>query len=87
MSGSETVVMLAATLGLAFAGWNCVVKNNYLVKIHRQQFGDPSGTRFYPFARLINKQWYPAFIRSCGIAIWLCAIFIIYLTWFREPAH
>lgn len=87
MSASETVIMVALTLALGFAGWNCVIKNDYVVKIHRQQFGSGGGARFYPFSKLIAKPWYPAFLRGCGITIWLCTTLIIYLTWFREPAH
>ena len=86
MGAAETVIMLALTLGLAFAGWNCVVKNDYLVKIHRQQL-EQANARFFPFARFIRKPWYPIFLRMCGIATWLCAIVLIYLTWFREPAR
>ena len=86
MSASETVVMLALTLALAFAGWNCVTRTDYLVKAHRSQFGKPNGVRFYPLARFVNRTWYPAFLRGCGIAIWLCGVVFVYFTWFREPA-
>ena len=87
MSASETVVMLALTLALAFAGWNCVTRTDYLVKAHRSQFGKPNGVRFYPLARFVNRTWYPAFLRGCGIAIWLCGVVFVYFTWFREPSH
>lgn len=87
MTASEAVIMLALTLALGFAGWNCVSKTDYLVKMHRSQFEKAGGVRFYPFASLVTKSWYPAFLRGCGIAIWLCDIVFIYFIWFRKPVH
>ena len=87
MTAAETVIMLALALGLAFAGWNCIYKTDYLVKTHRNQFQSVTGVRFYPFARLVMKPWYPSYLRGCGIAIWLWDVVLIYLVWFRKPAH
>jgi hypothetical protein len=79
--------MLALTLGLAFAGWNCISKTDSLVKRHRDRFEKTASGRFYPFAIFVEKSWYPIFLRGCGVAIWLFGTALIYLTWFRKPAH
>ena len=86
MNAAETAIMLALTFGLAYAGWNCLYKTDYLVKMHRKQFQKAAGVRFYPFASLVVKPWYPAYLRGCGLAIWLCDVVFIYLIWFRRPA-
>ena len=87
MTITETVIMLALVLGLAFAGWNCISKTNHLVKRHRDQFQKAGGARFYPFAIFVEKSWYPALLRGCGIAIWLADIVFVYFTCFRKPVH
>ena len=37
----------------------------------------------YPFSGMVMKPWYPIYIRSAGIFIWLWALAIDYLVLFR----
>jgi len=77
--------MLALVTALAVVGWICIYKTDALVTRQRRQYEKYAFVRFNPFAGMVTKSWYPAYLRVSGVCIWLWDITLIYLFWFRKP--
>ena len=84
MTTSQAIWLVTLVLGLAACGWLCVFKTDMLVRWARQNYQKSKFVQAYPFSYLVLKPWYPAYIRFSGIFIWLWALVIAYLVFFRN---
>lgn len=79
--------MLAMVVALAVTGWFCIYKTDVLVRMQRKQYDKYAFVRCNPFARMVNKSWYPRYLVASGVFIWLWDIVLIYLVWFHRPVR
>jgi hypothetical protein len=61
----------------------CIFKTNMLVGWAQRNYTKSKFVKAYPFSGMVMKPWYPIYIRSAGIFIWLWALAIDYLVLFR----
>jgi hypothetical protein len=77
---SDIVTIVLLVLFFAFCGWLCVFKTDMLVKWARDNYAKSRFFQRYPFSNVVQKPWYPAYIRGAGIFIWLWALgFVIFV--------
>jgi hypothetical protein len=78
------VWLVVMVLMFAVCGWLCVFKTNMLVTWGRRNYEKSKFVRAYPFSNMVMKPWYPTYIRTAGIFIWLWALAITYFVFFRN---
>jgi hypothetical protein len=74
------VIWLVIMSGVfAVCGWFCVFRTNMLVTWGRKNYEKSKFVQAYPFSNVVQKSWYPTYIRCAGIFIWLWALAILFL--------
>ena len=84
MKVSELITITLLVLFFAFCGWMCLFKTKILVKMGRDNYAKSRFIQRYTFSGMVQKPWYPTYIRCAGIFIWLWALgFVIFVA--RHP--
>jgi hypothetical protein len=84
MKASQAIWVVTMVLGFAVCGWLCVFRTNMLVTWGRKNYEKSKFVQAYPFSNMVLKPWYPTYIRCAGVFIWLWALGVIYLVFFRD---
>jgi hypothetical protein len=63
----------------AVCGWFCVFRTETLVTRGRKNYEENKLVQARPFSHMMQKPWYPTFIRCAGIFLWLWALAILFL--------
>jgi len=72
---SLAVLLMVA---LAIVGWTCVFRTVVVVEWARRRH-HKSGrlVQAYPFSNIVLKPWYPTYLRSIGIFVWLVDLLLV----------
>ena len=83
MATSGAVAVAVMTVFFYVCGALCIFKTNMLVGWAQRNYTKSKFVQAYPFSGMVMKPWYPIYIRSAGIFIWLWALAVDYLVLFR----
>ena len=83
MTTSGAIAVVVMSVFFLRLGALCIFKTNMLVGWAQRNYTKSKFVQAYPFSGMVMKPWYPIYIRSAGIFIWLWALAIDYLVLFR----
>jgi hypothetical protein len=83
MTTSGAIVVAVMSVFFFVCGSLCIFKTTMLVGWAQRNYTKSKFVQAYPFSGMVMKPWYPIYIRSAGIFIWLWALAIDYLVLFR----
>jgi hypothetical protein len=83
MTTSKGIWLVVISLGFYVCGALCIFKTKMLVAWGQRNYTKSKFVQAYPFSGMVMKPWYPIYIRSAGIFIWLWALGFDYLVLFR----
>lgn len=83
MTTSNARWLVVLSLGFYVCGVLCIFRTSGLVGWAQRNYTKSKFVQAYPFSGMVMKPWYPIYIRSAGIFIWLWALAIDYLVLFR----
>lgn len=63
----------------AIAGWFCVFRTNMMVSWGRRNYEKSKFIQSYPFSNIVQKSWYPTYLRCAGIFVWFWVLAILLL--------
>jgi hypothetical protein len=66
------LVSVVVIVALAALGWICLFRTDVMAEWARRQHQRRSKfVQDYPFSNIVLKPWYPTYLRSMGVFIWL----------------
>lgn len=77
MTVSAITATAIAAFGLASVGWMCLFKTSTVVRWARTNYARSKVTRAYPFSNLVEKTWYPTYLRCMGVFASLFAALLV----------
>ena len=83
MTTSGAIAAAVMSVFFYVCGALCIFKTNMLVGWAQRNYTKSKFVQAYPFSGMVMKPWYPIYIRSAGIFIWLWALAVDYLVLFR----
>jgi hypothetical protein len=83
MTTSNAICLVVLSLGFYVCGALCIFRTSMLVGWAQRNYTKSKFVQAYPFSGMVMKPWYPIYIRSAGIFIWLWALGFDYLVLFR----
>jgi len=72
VSAMPKALAVPLIIALAIVGWTCVFRTVVAVEWARRRYH--KGGRLvqaYPFSNIVLKPWYPTYLRSMGVFVWL----------------
>ena len=80
---SGKLVSVVIIVALAALGWKCVFRTHAMVEWARKRYHRSSKfVQGWPFSNIVLKPWYPKYLRSIGIFIWLSDLLVIVAVFF-----
>jgi len=83
MTTSKAIWLVVISLGFYVCGALCIFRTSMLVGWGQRNYTKSKFVQAYPLSGMVMKPWYPIYIRSAGIFIWLWALAFDYLVLFR----
>jgi hypothetical protein len=82
---SGKLVSIVAIVALAALGWKCIFRTDDMVEWARRRYKQSSKfVQGYPFSNIVLKPWYPTYLRSMGIFIWLSDLLVVMVVFFPQ---
>jgi len=78
------VWVVAMSIGFGIAGWFCIFRTEALVRYGRRNYEKSRFIRAYPFSNIVQKDWYPKYLRCAGVFLWVWALLVDCLVLFRR---
>jgi hypothetical protein len=71
MTTSGAIVVAVMSVFFFVCGGLCIFRTKMLVAWGQRSYAKSKFVQAYPFSGMVMKPWYPIYIRSAGIFIWL----------------